>query len=95
MSQFRVLFTLLLILVIPNIAFAAGGTPISGAIDWVLDLLTNGIARSVAILTIVMLGYMSFAGRLSAEFVAKVIFGLVLIFGSATLVDLMIAAVTS
>ncbi|MES2661807.1 MAG: TrbC/VirB2 family protein [Pseudomonadota bacterium] len=74
----------------PNIVQAG---PIEDGVDWVLDLLTNGIARSVAIIGIAILGYMAFAGRLTGESAVKFILGIVLIFGGAAIVDLLIAAV--
>lgn len=85
--------TLLVMVTMPSIAFAAA-TPIEGAIDWLLDLLTNGLARTVAILAIVILGYLAFAGKLAVEMVGKFILGIVLIFGGAAIVDLIIAAST-
>jgi len=72
---------------------AAHANPIEQGVEWLLDLLTNGIARSVAIIAIVVLGYMAFAGRLTAELAIKWILGIVLVFGGAAIVDLIIAAV--
>lgn len=85
----KALFAAAALLLLPEAAFAAG-TPVEDAVDWVLDLLTNGIARSVAIIAIVILGFMAFAGRLGGDLVAKFIVGIVLVFGGATLVDLLI-----
>ncbi|ODX97207.1 type IV secretion protein [Vibrio parahaemolyticus] len=76
---------------IPEIAMA---NPISDGVDWVLDLLTNGIARSLAIIGIVFLGYMAWAGRITGEACGKFVGGIVLVFGGATIVDLIIAAVS-
>lgn len=74
-----------------NLAFAG---PVEDGVDWVLNLLTNGIARSVAIIGIVILGYMAWAGRITGEACVKYILGIVLVFGSATIVDLIISAVS-
>lgn len=79
------------IMFIPSVAFA---NPIADGVDWLLDLLTNGIARSVAIIAIVVLGYMAWAGRLTGEAAVKFIGGIVLVFGGAAIVDLIIAAVS-
>jgi len=85
------LSVLMAMAIMPSMAFAAA-TPIEGALDWLLDLLTNGLARTVAILAIVVLGYLAFVGKLAVEMVGKFILGIVLIFGGATIVDLIIAA---
>lgn len=74
-----------------NLAFAG---PIEDGVDWLLDLLTNGIARSVAIIGIVLLGYMAWAGRITGEACVKFIGGIVLVFGGASIVDLIISAVS-
>jgi type IV secretion system protein VirB2 len=58
-----------------------------------MDLLTNGIARSVAIIGIAILGYLAWVGRITGEACAKYIAGIVLVFGGATIVDLIISAV--
>lgn len=76
---------------LPEIAMA---NPIEEGVDWVLDLLTNGIARSVAIIGIAILGYLAWAGRITGEACGKYIAGIVLVFGGATIVDLVIAAVS-
>ena len=82
---------LLTMATMPSMAFAAA-TPIEGALDFLLDLLTNGLARTAAILAIVVLGYLAWVGKLAVEMVGKFILGIVLIFGGAALVDLIIAA---
>lgn len=77
--------------VLPEMAMA---NPIVDGVNWLLDLLTNGIARSVAIIGIAILGYMAWAGRITGEACGKYIAGIVLVFGGATIVDLIIAAVS-
>ncbi len=84
------LWLVVCMVMIPEIAMA---NPISNGVDWVLDLLTNGIARSLAIIGIVVLGYMAWAGRITGEALFKFVGGIVLVFGGATIVDLIIAAV--
>lgn len=73
---------------LPEIAMA---TPIENGVDWVLNLLTNGIARSAAIIGIAVLGYMAWAGRITGEACGKFVLGIVLVFGGATIVDAIIA----
>lgn len=85
------LWLLAFVALVPEVAMA---NPIEQGVDWVLDLLTNGIARSVAIIGIAILGYLAFAGRVTGEAVGKFIAGIVLVFGGATIVDLIISAVS-
>lgn len=85
------LWLLACIALVPEVAMA---NPIEEGVDWVLDLLTNGIARSVAIIGIAILGYLAWAGRITGEACGKYIAGIVLVFGGATIVDLLIAAVS-
>lgn len=74
-------------------AHAAAAGPIASGVDWVVDLLTSGIARSVAIIGIAVLGYMAWAGKLTWEKAIQFIIGIILVFGGATLVDILIGAV--
>jgi len=85
------LWLLVGLVMVPEMAMA---NPIEDGVDWVLDLLTNGIARSLAIIGIVILGYMAWAGRITGEAAGKYVLGIVLVFGGATIVDLIIAAVS-
>lgn len=71
----------------------ANANPIVDGVDWVVDLLTNGIARSFAIIACAVMGYMAFIGRLTAESAFKFIGGIVFVFGATAIVDLVIAAV--
>ena len=87
---FGLLFLLIIVLLLPNISYAG---PIEDGIDWLLELLTDGIARSVAIVALAVLGYMAFAGKLTWESAIKFMLGIVLIFGSATLVDTFVGAI--
>ena len=88
--------TIVLLMVIgfvllPSLAFAG---PIEDGVDWVLDLVTNGIARSLAIIGIVILGYMAWAGKLTWGRAGQWIGGIVLVFGGAAITDLLISAVS-
>ncbi len=49
-------FLVVCLLLTPEVAFA---NPITDGVDWVMDLLTNGIARSAAIIGIAILGYLA------------------------------------
>ncbi|RLV60887.1 type IV secretion protein [Parashewanella curva] len=84
------LFLISILLLVPELAFA---DPISEGVDWVMQLLTNGIARSAAIIGIAILGYLAWFGRITGETCGKYIAGIVLVFGGSTIVDLIISAV--
>ncbi|MBE8168864.1 MAG: TrbC/VirB2 family protein [Shewanella sp.] len=90
-AMFARLFLLLILFLVPELAFA---NPITEGVDWVMDLLTNGIARSAAIIGIAILGYLAWFGRITGETCGKYIAGIVLVFGGATIVDLIISAVS-
>ncbi len=47
------LLLLIYVALVPSLAHAG---PIESGVDWLLDLLTNGIARSVAIIALAILG---------------------------------------
>ncbi|RLV58317.1 type IV secretion protein [Parashewanella curva] len=84
------LFLISILLLTPELVFA---DPISEGVDWVMQLLTNGIARSAAIIGIAILGYLAWFGRITGETCGKYIAGIVLVFGGSTIVDLIISAV--
>ncbi|MGB0893791.1 MAG: TrbC/VirB2 family protein [Parashewanella sp.] len=79
-----------ILMLTPELAFA---DPISEGVDWVMQLLTNGIARSAAIIGIAILGYLAWFGRITGETCGKYIAGIVLVFGGSAIVDLIISAV--
>ena len=76
---------------IPELAFA---NPITEGVNWVMDLLTNGIARSAAIIGIAILGYLAWFGRITGETCGKYIAGILLVFGGTAIVDMIIIAVS-
>ncbi|MBY4679116.1 TrbC/VirB2 family protein [Marinobacterium arenosum] len=78
------MFLLFYFLIAPNVAYAG---PIEDGLDWMVELLTSGIARSVAIIAVAALGYYAWAGKLTWEAAFKTMGGIVLVFGAATLVD--------
>ncbi|MBM7072999.1 TrbC/VirB2 family protein [Shewanella sp. 202IG2-18] len=84
------LWLFLVLFLFPEIAFA---NPITEGVDWVMDLLTNGIARSAAVIGIAILGYLAWFGRITGETCGKYIAGIVLVFGGTTIVDMIISAV--
>ena len=85
------LWLLVFLCLAPEIAFA---NPITEGVNWVMDLLTNGIARSAAVIGIAILGYLAWFGRITGETCGKYIAGIVLVFGGTTIVDMIISAVS-
>jgi type IV secretory pathway VirB2 component (pilin) len=85
--------TLALICVIclmPTFAYAA---PWDNMADTILDFLTNGFTRTIAIIACIGLGLAAWAGKLSWVMGARFIGGIVFIFGAAAIVDLLIGGV--
>jgi type IV secretion system protein VirB2 len=79
----------------PSLALAQTGavenaTDFEAAIQKLINWMTGTIAKSVAILAIVVLGFMAMAGKLQMETAGKVILGLVLIFSAAQIVGLIV-----
>lgn len=79
----------LLSMFFPDIASAE---PWDSVAQKVVDIFTGGLARLLAIIAIIACGVMALAGRLSWDWAIKIIIGIVLIFGAATIVDYIIAA---
>lgn len=79
----------------PSIAAAAGMdggvmTSFEDGITILTKWMTGTIAKSVAILAIVVLGFMALAGKLQMETAGKVILGIVLIFSASQIVSLLV-----
>lgn len=83
--------TMTALLLLPTYALA---NPIVEGVDWLVGLLTNGLSRSLAIIAIVVMGFLAWAGRLDGGLVGKWIAGMIFVFGGATLVDLFSTAVS-
>jgi len=73
----------------PSYAQTGGALFDSGTnfLNALVDLLTNVWARIIGIIAIVITGFVAMTGRLSFRIVFLVVFGLVLVFGSAAIVD--------
>lgn len=75
----------------PEAALAQNNGPIFGTADNIvtniLNFLTGGFARIVAIIAVVILGFMWMSGRLEMKKALSVIGGIVLVFAAAALVD--------
>jgi type IV secretion system protein VirB2 len=75
--------------IVPEIAVAA---PWDSVATRVLEIFTGGLTRTIAIVAVIACGIAAMAGKLSWDWVIKIVVGVVLIFGSAAIVDYIIAA---
>lgn len=82
----------LIALMIAEPAFAQGGTPFESILQYIVNTLTGNMARIAAVLAIAVLGYLAFVGYLTWTWAFRIIIGIVLIFGAATIADLLIGA---
>lgn len=83
-----------------EVAFAqAGGGgsgafgPIQTAVQMIVDFITGPFGRLLAIIAVIALGFMAFAGRLSWFTAGAVVIGIGLVFGAPAIVDQMISSV--
>lgn len=83
------LAALALAVLTPELAMAA---PWDGMATNVLAIFTGGLTRTIAIITCIACGIAAMAGKLSWDWTIKIVVGIVLIFGSAAIVDYLIAA---
>lgn len=82
-------FAIACVAIVPDIAAAA---PWDSVATRVLEIFTGGLTRTIAIVAVIACGIAAMAGKLSWDWVIKIIVGVVLIFGSAAIVDYIIAA---
>ena len=73
----------------------AGGqlAPVQSTLQTLVQTLTGPIATSLAILAVIAAGFLAWVGRLTWFFAGSIIFGIVLVFGSAQIVAFFQAAV--
>jgi len=89
-EKWTTIFLVAFFFLMPSVANAA---PWDDMADTVLNLLTNGFSRTIAIIVCVGLGFAAWAGKLTWSMAGRFIGGIVFIFGAAIIVDLFIAAV--
>lgn len=85
-------------LVLAEPAFAQSGgafAPLETAVQMIVDFITGPFGRLLAIIAVIALGFLAFAGRLSWFTAGAVVLGIGLVFGAPAIVDQMIAAVGS
>ena len=61
--------------------------PVQSTLQRLVQTLTGPISTSLAILAVIAAGFMAWAGRLTWFFAGSIIFGIVLVFGSAQIVN--------
>ncbi|AVA23839.1 TrbC/VirB2 family protein [Rhizobium sp. NXC24] len=76
-------------------AMAAGGTlqPVQSTLQTLVETLTGPIATALAVLFCIFMGFMAWAARLSWFVAGSWILGVVLVFGSAQIVEFFQSAV--
>ena len=67
--------------------------PVQSTLQTLVQALTGPIATSLAILAVIACGFLAWSGRLTWGIAGSVIFGIVLVFGSAQIVQFFQSAV--
>lgn len=79
------------------LAQVGGGTgafgPLQTAVQMIVDFITGPFGRLMAIIAVIGLGFLAFAGRLSWFTAGAVVIGIGLVFGAPAIVDQMISSV--
>lgn len=84
-----------------DLAFAQSGggssafAPLQTAVQMIVDFITGPFGRLLAIIAVIGLGFLAFAGRLSWFTAGAVVIGMGLVFGAPAIVDELMAAVGS
>ncbi|WP_312407089.1 TrbC/VirB2 family protein [Rhizobium sp.] len=68
--------------------------PLQTAVQMIVDFITGPFGRLLAIIAVISLGFLAFAGRLSWFAAGGIILGIGLVFGAPTIVDEMISSVS-
>jgi len=78
----------------PALAQAGGQLqPVQSTLQTLVQTLTGPIATALAVLAVIACGFFAFVGRLTWGLAGSVIFGIVLVFGSAQIVQFFQSAV--
>ena len=80
------------VLIVPETAMAA---PWDSTATQILGIFTGGLTRTIAIISVIACGIAAIAGKLSWDWTIKIVVGIVLIFGSASIVDYVIAGASA
>ncbi len=92
LEKLLILLALSAVVMIPETAFAA---PWDTTATKILDIFTGGLTRTIAIIAVIACGIAAIAGKLSWDWAIKIIVGIMLIFGAASIVDYIIAGASS
>lgn len=87
--------SLLLVMAADAFAQSTGGTlqPVQSTLQQLVSTLTGPIATALATLAVIACGLFAWSGRLTWGIAGSVIFGIVLVFGSAQIVQFFQSAV--
>lgn len=82
-------FSLIGVLLQNNVVLAQGAdaTPITGVLEWFVELLQGSIARSLGIIAVCFFGFLAMTGRLVWAMAFSIVIGIACVFGAAELVD--------
>jgi len=87
--KFALLAGLSLLALEPTIAMAAAATDnLTTAANSILGLLTGTLGKAVATIAVVIMGMMAMFGKLEWERAFKVILGIAIVFGAASVITL-------
>jgi type IV secretion system protein VirB2 len=88
-------FALLALSAVDAAAQSSGGTlqPVQSTLTQLVSALTGPIATALATLAVIACGFFAWSGRLTWGIAGSVIFGIVLVFGSAQIVQFFQSAV--
>ena len=91
---FATMLAICLVFAEPAFAQSSGAfAPLETAVQMIVDFITGPFGRLLAIIAVIALGFLAFAGRLSWFTAGAVVLGIGLVFGAPAIVDEMIAAV--
>ena len=92
LEKFMILLAIGAVLVMPETALAA---PWDNTATQILGIFTGGLTRTIAIISVIACGIAAIAGKLSWDWAIKIIVGIILIFGAASIVDYIIAGASA
>jgi type IV secretion system protein VirB2 len=92
LEKLMILLAIGAVWVMPETALAA---PWDSTATKILDIFTGGLTRTIAIISVIACGIAAIAGKLSWDWAIKIIVGIILIFGAASIVDYIIAGASA
>ena len=92
LEKLMILLAMGAVVMIPETAMAA---PWDSTATKILDIFTGGLTRTIAIISVIACGIAAIAGKLSWDWAIKIIVGIILIFGAASIVDYIIAGASA